>query len=193
MHSKARSVTRYTRNNGHDRPDSSTVVGMDPAKKSNQKVFVKFVYESDIQAHTYIDAYLYKLTLNLSKNFRTLTIRDNGWMALNSDDEQNRGQSFLEKYQNRPFDSVAIFDDQMSFSQISYKPWPDVSSKIIADGIKTERIQLLVFPKSKPNLDATRKKACYRQQVLLHVLWTNEHKNEDSSLSYIRHQDGIPN
>lgn len=66
-------------------------------------------------------------------------------MAFKGDDEQTRGQSFIQKYQSGLSDAIATIDDlEIPFSQI----WPGASNTIIYDGAETKRMLLFEFSPS---------------------------------------------
>ena len=66
---------------------TSAVVHTDPAKKVIQKLFVKLVSERDISAEEVISTLMSYRLYHLSRDFVTVTLCDNSWMAIRADDE----------------------------------------------------------------------------------------------------------
>ena len=133
-----------------------------------------------------------------SRIFVTLTMRDNSWMAIRGDDEQTRGQSFIAKYQNHLLDALAAIEQlEIPFSQISLFDMARCFKHSNRGWSRNRKDAIVrIFPKFRPDPDPTRNEAFYRQQVMLHIPWTDENELRENGESWFKcynlRRDDIP-
>lgn len=140
----------------------------DKARRAVQKLFMRFCGERDISAqevcHSLMGLSLYS---SGTRKFVTVNFKTEEWTQIGTNDEGHDGtkygQTFIEKYKDRPqtMNNVSIWEAATSYNSVR---WSKVKTPNIAR----------VFPRPKLNLHGESNEQYYKIQVLTHVPWRNE-------------------
>lgn len=145
----------------------------DEVKKAVRKLFVKSVAERDYSAQEIFHILMSYPLYHSSRDFVSITVREDDWICLKEAGEHVRGESIVTKYANR-------LGNESNREDLRWLSLHDIARGYSYRNRRWCRRRLgkeavvRIFPKLSLSADPIRNEHYYQQQVILHVPWTTQ-------------------